>query len=236
MDAVCLLRGAGAGRAEALLALRHLPLPIRRDLISPDYERRRRAEGRFFEAILYELLRKTGGESSSIDRIAAWGADAPPPGESKKGIWYSRDGGIRICSAGAILAEVDLLFADSDGRTFFSEATITPPSPAAFMHEVERKRALLSDLAGGGEVRFLYISTTAPPQGLAPLFEDGGAVIVRSDLLPLVAEIEDVLGSPRKRRIVPHQKVVDGNDLFDTVPAVSEKKGLLSYIQRLFLK
>lgn len=236
MDVVHLLKEAEAGRPEALLALRHLSLPIRRDLLSFDYEKRRRAEGRFFEAILYELLRKTGGESCCIDRIAAWGADAPPPGGSKKGIWYSRDGGIRICSAGAIQAEVDLLFADTEERLYFSEATITPPSPAAFLREVEGKRRLLSDLAGEREVRFLYISTTAPPQGLAPLFEEGGDAIIRSDLLPLVAEIEDVLGSPRKRRMDPHQKVIDGTIFFETVPKVTEKKGVLSYIQRLFLK
>ena len=238
MDAVHLLRGAEAGRAEALLALRHLPLSIRRDLVSENYEAKRRAEGRFFEATVYELLRKIGGESYCIDRIAAWGADAPAPGGSKNGIWYSRDGGIRICSRGTIEAEVDLLFADTKGVVFFAESTIAHPSSSAFMREVEKKRALLSDLAGEREVQFLYISTTSPTQGLNPLFEDGGYAIVRSDLLPLIAEREGVLRSPRRKRAVPHMKVIDGTAFFPPVPEPPrpDKRGFLAYIQCFFLK
>ncbi len=235
MDAICLLRETGMGREEALRALRHLPLSTREALLSPDHETRRRAQGRFFEAAAYELLRKAGTESRCINRIAAWGADATGSGGPKRGIWYSRDGGLRICSDGAIVAEVDLLFEDDCGAIFFAEATITHSSASAFVEEVEKKRALLSDLAGGSEVQFLSITPTPPPQGLSPLFERDGEVIVRPDLLALITEVEDVLGSPRKRRAVPHPKVVPGTAFFRQ-EAEPERRGFFSYIQRFFLK
>lgn len=239
MDAICLLRETGMGREEALRALRHLPLSTRDALLSPDHETLRRAQGRFFEAAAYELLRKAGTTSKCISRIAAWGADVGEYGGSKKGIWYSRDGGLRICADGAIAAEVDLLFEDDCGAIFFAEATISHPSASAFIEEVEKKRALLSALAGGRGVQFLYIAPTPPPQGLTPLFETGGGVmIVRPDLLALVAEVEDVLQTPRKRRTVSHPKVVPGTAFFREVaePEKRERRGFLSYIQRFFLK
>lgn len=235
MDAICLLRETGMGREEALRALRHLTLSTRKALLSQDYETCRRAQGRFFEAATYELLRKAGAESRHIDRIAAWGADVTGSGGSKRGIWYSRDGGLRICADGAIAAEVDLLFEDNTGAIFFAEATIAHPSASAFFGEVEKKRALLSDLAGGRGVQFLSITPTDPPQSLSPLFETGGGVIVRPDLLALVTEVEDVLGSPRKRRPLPHPKVVPGTAFFRE-EAEPEKIGFFTYIQRFFLK
>ncbi len=238
MDAICLLRETGMGREEALRALRHLPLSTRKALLSNDHETRRRAQGRFFEAAAYELLRKAGAESRCIDRIAAWGADVTESGGPRRGIWYSRDGGLRICADGAIAAEVDLLFADNTGAIVFAEATITHPSASAFFGEVEKKRALLSDLARGSEVQFLSITPTPSPEGLSPLFAAGGGMIVRPDLLGLVSEVEDVLGSPRKRRAVPHPKVVPGTAFFrkEAEPEKRERRGLLSYIQRFFLK
>lgn len=238
MDAICLLRETELGREEAIRALRHLPLSIRKALLSPDYETRRRAQGRFFEAATYELLRKAGAQSRCIDRIAAWGADVGEYGGSKKGIWYSRNGGLRICADGAIAAEVDLLFEDNAGAIFFAEATIAHPSASAFFEEVEKKRALLSDLAGGGGVQFLYITPTPPPQSLSPLFEAGGGMIVRADLLGLVTEVEDVLGSPRKRRPVHHPKVVSGTAFFreESKTEKRERRVFISYIQRFFLK
>jgi len=238
MDAICLLRETGMGRKEGLRALRHLPLSTRQALLSPDHETRRRAQGRFFEAAAYELLRKAGTKSKYISRIAAWGADVGEYGGSKRGIWYSRDGGLRICAEGAIAAEVDLLFEDNTGAIFFAETTITHPSASAFFEEVERKRALLSDLANGRPVQFLFITPAPPPQSLSPLFTTGGEMIVRPDLLTLVTEVEDVLGSPRKRRAVPHPKVVPGTAFFrwETVPEKGDRRGFLSYIQRFFLK
>ena len=238
MDAICLLRETEMGREEALRALRHLLLSTREALLSPDHETRRRAQGRFFEAAAYELLRKAGDKSRCIERIAAWGADVGEYGGSKKGIWYSRDGGLRICADGAIAAEVDLLFEDDFGVIFFAEATISHPSASAFFGEVEKKRGLLSALAKGRGVQFLFITPTPPPQGLSPLFAAGGGVIVRPDLLALVAEVEDVLQTPRKRRAVFHPKVVPGTAFFreEAGPEKRKRRGLLSYIQRFFLK
>lgn len=238
MDAICLLRETEMGREEALRALRHLPLSTRKALLSPDHETRRRAQGRFFEAAAYELLRKAGTTGTCISRIAAWGADVGEHGGSKKGIWYSRDGGLRICADGAIAAEVDLLFEDDCGVVFFAEATIAHPSASAFFGEVEKKRGLLSALAKGRGVQFLFITPTPPPQGLFPLFETGGGVIVRPDLPALITEVEDVLQTPRKRRPVPHPKAVPGTAFFrrGAEPEKRERRGLLSYIQRFFLK
>ncbi|MCQ1538486.1 hypothetical protein FTO68_05730 [Methanocalculus taiwanensis] len=238
MDAIYLLRETGVGREEALLALRHLHPSTRKALISTDHEPRRRAQGRFFEAAAYELLKKAGDERSCISRIAAWGADVCEYGGSKKGIWYSRDGGIRICADGAIAAEVDLLFEDNNGVIFFAEATISHSPAFAFTEEVERKRGLLSDLAGGREVQFLYIAPTHPPQGLSPLFEAGGSILIRPDILDLIGEVEEVLGSPRKKRSVPHPKMIHGAALFQQEVKLEkrEKRVLFPYIQRFFLK
>ncbi|MCP1662256.1 MAG: hypothetical protein D5R99_01460 [Methanocalculus sp. MSAO_Arc1] len=224
------LQEANAGRAEALHALRHLPLKIRQGLTSGEYEIRRRSEGRFFEAIIYELLRSVAAAHGGIARLAAWGADAPPPSKTKQGIRYSRDGGIRICSAGALAAEIDLLFADTEGRIYFGEAATTHPPPALFRAEVERKRALIRELAGEQPVHFLYISPTQPPGGFAPLFTGGGSALVRPDLLCCIREIADVAGSPRRRRQLPHDRVVDGSVFFQS-PAAGG-----GYIQRFFRK
>lgn len=238
MDVVCLLRETGVGREEAIRTLRHLPLPARKALLSPEYEIRRRAEGRFFEAAAYELLRKAAATGSCIDRIAAWGADVCEYGGSQNGIWYSRDGGIRICTDGAIAAEVDLLFQDDSGTIFFAEATISHPPASAFAEEVEKKKRLLADLAGGRGVQFLYIAPTHPPQGLSPLFEAGGSILIRPDILDLISEVEGVLGSPRKKRPVPHPNIVPGTLFFqhEAKPEKIEKRGFFTYIQRFFLK
>lgn len=240
MFAAQLLKETTMGRGEALRALRHLPLPTRKGLVSFDYETRRRAEGRFFEAAIYELLRKAAEDNPRIQYIAAFGADAPVSNGQKQGIWYSRDGGIRLCSGGRIRSEIDLLFADTFGTIYFAESTIAHPSPSAFIREVREKTALLSDLADGRPVQFLYISTTMPPPDFDPLFLNQGSWIVRPDLLQNIRELEHVVGSPRKRRGLPHQKVVHGQVILDMKPvgALKPEKGggLASYIQRLFLK
>jgi len=230
---VSLLREASVQRADAVAALRHLPLPVRQGLAAEDHETRRRSEGRFFEAIIYELLRKAGAESPLITAIAAFGADLPEESGSKNGIRYTRDGNIRICRDGVIAAEIDLLFSDTRGRIFFGEATIAPP-PASFINEVREKKALLSDLAAGREIIFLYLSPSPPPAGLAPLFEEGGYPIIRPDLLTLREEVAGTLTAPRKkRRPMPHPKVTDGAGFFSKVP---EEQGFFSYIQRFFRK
>ncbi|RQD84005.1 MAG: hypothetical protein D5R96_02015 [Methanocalculus sp. MSAO_Arc2] len=240
MFAAQLLRDTTMGRGEALHALRHLPLSTRKGLVSFDYETRRRAEGRFFEAAIYELLRKAGEDNPRIQYIAAFGADAPVYNGQKQGIWYSRDGGIRICSGGRVRAEIDLLFADTFGTIYFAESTIVHPSPSAFIREVREKTALLTDLADGRPVEFLYISTTPPPPDLYPLFVNPGSWIVLPDLLLYIRELEQVVGSPRKRRALPHQKVVHGQVILDMEPVGAlkpeKRDGLSSYIQRFFLK
>ena len=67
--------------AIALNATRHMNTMERKKLFSPDIEPMRTAEGRWFEAIVYEMFLEISQKSDCIRYIARKGADAPRAGD-----------------------------------------------------------------------------------------------------------------------------------------------------------
>ena len=63
--------------AIALNATRHMNQIERKKLFSPDIEPMRTAEGRWFEAIVYEMFLEISKKSDTIRFLAMKGADAP---------------------------------------------------------------------------------------------------------------------------------------------------------------
>jgi hypothetical protein len=104
--------------AIALNATRHMNKIERKKLFSPDIEPMRTAEGRWFEAIVYEMFLDISKKSSRIKYLARKGADAPRKREDVKlgqnGLFYSKYGDITIRGNGQDLAEFDMLLVDSD--------------------------------------------------------------------------------------------------------------------------
>ena len=67
-------------------AIRHISNVERNKLFSPDIEHMRTAEGRWFEAIVYEMFLDAGETTDEIGGVAVKGADAPR-GEEKYPPW-----------------------------------------------------------------------------------------------------------------------------------------------------
>ncbi len=149
--------------ATALTATRHLSRLERSKLFSPDLEKMRTAEGRWFEAIIYETFGKIAAKTEAIQFFALKGADAPRGGRKARlgqnGIYYSRSGDITIRGNGQDLAEFDLLIVDGDDRIMFAEVLTSPSDLKEFEIEIEYKRRLLGYLYDQAWVPFLMVAS-----------------------------------------------------------------------------
>lgn len=147
----------------ALNATRHLSRLERSKLFSKDLEKMRTAEGRWYEAIIYEMFIEISAKSEAIRFLALKGADAPRGGRSaqlgQNGIFYSRAGDITIRGNGQDLAEFDLLMVDSDNRIIFTEVITSPSDLKEFEVEIEYKRRLLGYLFDQPYVQFMMVSS-----------------------------------------------------------------------------
>lgn len=123
----------------------------------------RTAEGRWYEAIMYETFRDLSLETDTIHRVAMKGADAPRGRRNfrlgQNGFFYSRLGDITIRGNGQDLAEFDLLFFDADGHVAFSEIVTSGSDMKEFEKEIDYKKKLLGYLFNQQEVPFLLISS-----------------------------------------------------------------------------
>ncbi|MDO9326352.1 MAG: hypothetical protein Q7T80_15485, partial [Methanoregula sp.] len=119
----------------------------RKKLFSPDIEPMRTAEGRWFEAIVYEMFLEISQNSDRIKYLAMKGADAPQQRDSvqlgQNGIFYSKYGDITVRGNGQDLAEFDLLLVDSDNHIAFAEVVTSPADLKEFEAEIEFKKKLL---------------------------------------------------------------------------------------------
>lgn len=147
----------------ALNAMRHLSRIERKKLFSPEIEHMRTAEGRWYEAIIYEMFLEISRESDRIGNIAAKGADAPRGRRNirlgQNGMYYSRCGDITIRGNGQDLAEFDLLLLDRDDCVIFGEVVTSPSDMKEFEKEIEYKKHLLGYLFDQKSVNFLLISS-----------------------------------------------------------------------------
>jgi hypothetical protein len=149
--------------AIALNATRHMNRLERRKLFSPDIEPMRTAEGRWFEAIIYEMFLDISQRSDRIRFLARKGADAPKQQKlaqlGQNGIFYSKYGDIVIRGNGQDLAEFDLLLVTSNNEVAFAEVVTSPSDLKEFEQEIQFKKNLLGYLYNQKTVPFLLISS-----------------------------------------------------------------------------
>jgi len=149
--------------AIALNATRHMNRLERKKLFSPDIEPMRTAEGRWFEAIIYEMFLDISQRSDRIKFLARKGADAPKQQRlaqlGQNGIFYSKYGDIVIRGNGQDLAEFDLLLVTSTNEVAFAEVVTSPSDLKEFEQEIQFKKNLLGYLYNQKTVPFLLISS-----------------------------------------------------------------------------
>jgi hypothetical protein len=135
----------------------------RKKLFSPDIEPMRTAEGRWFEAIVYEMFLDIAQKTDRIKYIARKGADAPRAGAQARlgqnGVFYSKYGDITFRGNGQDLAEFDLILVDSDNNVSFGEVVTSPADLKEFEIEIAFKKRLLGYLYNQEHVPFLLISS-----------------------------------------------------------------------------
>jgi len=144
-------------------AIRHISTIERHKLFSPDIEHMRTAEGRWFEAIVYEMFLDAAETTDEIAGVAVKGADAPRGRRNihlgQNGFFYSRNGDITIRGNGQDLAEFDLLLVDNDKQIAFGEVVTSPSDLKEFEKEIEYKKRLLGYMFAQPSVPFLLISS-----------------------------------------------------------------------------
>ena len=149
--------------AIAINATRHMNKIERKKLFSPDLEPMRTAEGRWFEAIVYEMFLDISKKSPAIKYVAMKGADAPDRRENVKigqnGLFYSKYGDITIRGNGQDLAEFDFLLVDSENHVAFGEVITSPSDLKEFEVEIAYKKRLLGYLYGQKITPFILVSS-----------------------------------------------------------------------------
>jgi hypothetical protein len=149
--------------AIAINATRHMNKIERKKLFSPDIEPMRTAEGRWFEAIVYEMFLDISKKSDTIKFLARKGADAPDRRENvrigQNGLFYSKYGDITIRGNGQDLAEFDMLLVDLDNHVAFAEVVTSPSDLKEFEVEIAYKKRLLGYLYGQKITPFLLVSS-----------------------------------------------------------------------------
>lgn len=149
-------------RDVALSSARHLSKAERKKLFSQDIEPMRTAEGRWFEAIVYEMMLRISMNQDLLAGIVRKGADARAHGRvqmGQNGLFYSRNGDINIRGNGQDLAEVDLLLLDRDRRVAFAEIVTSPLDMKDFEEEIHYKKRLLGYLFAQEIVPFILVSS-----------------------------------------------------------------------------
>jgi len=149
--------------AIAINATRHMNRIERKKLFSPDIEPMRTAEGRWFEAIVYEMFLEISKKSDAIKYLAVKGADAPKRREEvrigQNGVFYSKYGDITIRGNGQDLAEFDMLLVDSKNHVAFAEVVTSPADLKEFEIEIAYKKKLLGYLFDQKITPFLLVSS-----------------------------------------------------------------------------
>ncbi|OPX68743.1 MAG: hypothetical protein A4E37_00858 [Methanoregulaceae archaeon PtaB.Bin056] len=205
----------------ALTATRHLSKAERAKLFSPDLEKMRTAEGRWYEAIIYEMFVEISRETDAISRLALKGADAPRGGRNARlgqnGIFYSRSGDITIRGNGQDLAEFDLLMVDGDNQVTFAEVLTSPSDLKEFEAEIEYKRTLLGYLFDQERVPFLMVASFNVAN-----YSAGRRILRTPDTIHLqTATCEEIKSGLRGKQRpaqgwrpgLPHSKMVRASDL-----------------------
>lgn len=141
----------------------HMRKAERKKLFSQDIPSMRTAEGRWYEAVIYETMLHLAEQTSLISGIARKGADAPPVRSNvrlgQNGLFYSNIGDIKIRGNGQDLAEFDLLFLDQNNQIAFGEIVTSPTDMKDFEVEIKFKKRLIGYIYGQASVPFLLVSS-----------------------------------------------------------------------------
>jgi len=150
-------------RAAALAALRHLSKGQKKNLFSMDPGTMKTAEGRWYEALIYEMVLRLAVSSDSIHHIVSKGADARirrlKVQLGQNGLFYSQSGDIKVRGNGQDLAEFDLLLLGRDHEIAFGEIVTSSANLNELEEEIAYKKKLLGYLFGQEKVPFMLFSS-----------------------------------------------------------------------------
>jgi len=230
-------------------ALRHLKPADRKKLFSPDIPQMRTAEGRWFEAVVYEMMLELAEKTDLILAVVMRGSDAP--GRQKKaalgqnGLFYSNIGDIKVRGNGQDLAEVDMMLVDHTGALTFCEVITSPADLRELEEEILYKKRLLGYLYGQPNVPFLLISSVdiSRTTVVQRLLKEPDNVLITTatceNLKSLIGprDIRNVSSRPRKhRKLIPvsdiapkrpfDYKKIHDERLESIINAVSENRGI----------
>ena len=216
-DIARLISSAEISAGEIRRAAVHLSKPLRAALFSETSPEHRTASGKFFEALVYEVLLAEGERNDAVNSIAAKLNDAEYAAFdrfSKDGLWYSKTGEIQFRVDGRVAAEVDFLVSCSDNVLVFGEVTLHADT-AALSKEVAAKKILLKkfcDAAGiKRDVQFVFVTTRETDTSWIKE-GDSCAVIEEGDKLWKNIHVNEVLH--KKRAPAVSVKRLDGKELF----------------------
>ena len=207
-------------RAIIMRALRHLRPADRKKLFSKDIPEMRTAEGRWFEAIIYEMILDLSLQTNLILSVVARGADGPARVRraqlGQNGLFYSNIGDIKVRGNGQDLAEVDLMLVDHTGALTFGEIITSPADLKEFEEEIHYKKQLLGYLYGQPTVPFLLISSVdiSRTAVLRRLLKEPDNILLTTasceDLKTLIRPRDLKRSPPRKIR---HEKLISISDI-----------------------
>jgi hypothetical protein len=150
-------------RATILAATRHLSGPQRKNLFSPDPGTMKTAEGKWYEAIIYETILRCALASDRITRVVSKGPDARyrrlQAQLGQNGLFYSRSGDIKVRGNGQDLAELDLLLVGGGNSIAFGEIVTSPAAMKELEKEFLYKKRLMGHLFGQQVVPSLLVSS-----------------------------------------------------------------------------
>lgn len=207
-------------RAIIMRALRHLRPADRKKLFSKDIPEMRTAEGRWFEAIVYEMILDLSLQTDLILSVVARGADGPARVRraqlGQNGLFYSNIGDIKVRGNGQDLAEVDLMLVDHTGALTFGEIITSPADLKEFEEEIHYKKQLLGYLYGQPTVPFLLISSVdiSRTAVVRRLLKEPDNILLTTasceDLKTLIRPRDLKRSPPRKIR---HEKLISISDI-----------------------
>jgi len=207
-------------RAIIMRALRHLRPADRKKLFSEDIPEMRTAEGRWFEAIVYEMILDLSLQTDLILAVVARGADGPSRVRraqlGQNGLFYSNIGDIKVRGNGQDLAEVDLMLVDHTGALTFGEIITSPADLKEFEEEIHYKKQLLGYLYGQPTVPFLLISSVdiSRTAVVRRLLKEPDNILLTTasceDLKTLIRPRDLKRSPPRK---IKHEKLVMISDI-----------------------
>ncbi|HMA06110.1 MAG TPA: hypothetical protein VKO45_09325 [Methanomicrobiales archaeon] len=207
-------------RATILAATRHLSGPQRRNLFSPDPGTMKTAEGKWYEAIIYETILRCALASDRISRVVSKGADARyrrlQARLGQNGLFYSRSGDIKVRGNGQDLAELDLLLVGEGRSIAFGEIVTSPAAMKELEKEFLYKKQLMGHLFGQQVVPALLVSSVdiSRISAVRRILEDPSNLYLSTatceELKRIVGREEVMRGTTRVAR---NPKLVEAPDL-----------------------